>query len=189
MRFDGETINWNLRLQLLKKLVWHSCANNFENGNNRWRNSPGRYDTMFINTTHSDTDDDAGSSSVHGFLGLEVVRACLFFSFVHEGVKYPCALVHWFSRPSNVPSDFMGMYTLEPDHNRNSQPVTAVIHLDTVFRAAHLLPVFHNHPALLKHQRFEQTLNLFSEFYINHYIDHHAFELVSQCLPYCNVSY
>ena len=146
---------------------------------NHWRNGPGRYDTMFINTTHSDTDDNAGSSSAHGFLDLEVARAHLFFSFVHEGVKYPCALVHWFSRPSDVPSDITGMYTLEPDRDRNGQPVTAVIHLDTVFRAAHLLPVFHNHPALSKRQRFEQTLDLFSKFYINHYIDHHAFELVS----------
>ena len=39
---------------------------------NRWRNGPGHYDTMFINTTHSDMDDNAGSSSVHGFLDLEV---------------------------------------------------------------------------------------------------------------------
>ena len=39
---------------------------------NCWRNSPGRYDTMFINTTHSDTDDNADPSSAHGFLDLEV---------------------------------------------------------------------------------------------------------------------
>ena len=108
---------------------------------NCWRNSPGHYDTMFINTTHSNMDDDANPSSVHGFPDLEVAQVHLFFSFVHEGVKYPCTLVHWFSCPSDVPSDIMGMYTLEPDHNHNSQPVTAVIHLDTVFRAAHLLPI------------------------------------------------
>ena len=98
---------------------------------------------------------------------------------MHEEVKYPCALVHWFSHPSDVPSDIMGMYTLEPDHNHNGQPVTAIIHLDTVFRAAHLLPISHIHPVLLKHQHFEQTLDLFSELYINQYIDHHAFKLVT----------
>ena len=144
---------------------------------------------MFINTTHSDTDENANPSSVHGFLDLEVAQVHLFFSFVHEWVKYLCTLVHWFSCPSDVPSDITGMYTLEPDHNHNGQPVTAVIHLDTVFRAAHLLPIFHNHPALLKHQCFEQTLNLFSKFYINQYIDYHAFKLVTYCLLYCDVRY
>ena len=71
---------------------------------NHWRNSPGHYDTMFINTTHN-----ASFSSAHGFLDLEVAHAHLFLSFVHEGVKYPCVLVHWFSRPSDVSSDIMGM--------------------------------------------------------------------------------
>ena len=124
-------------------------------------------------------DDNADPSSVHGFLDLEVAQAHLFFFFVHKGVKYPCALVHWFSHPSDVPSNIIGMYTLEPDHNHNGQPVTAVIHLDTVFRAAHLLPISHIHPVLLKHQHFEQTLDLFSELYINQYIDHHAFKSVT----------
>ena len=94
---------------------------------NFWRNGPGCYDTMFINTTHSNMDDDADPSSVHGFLDLEVAQTHLFFFFVHKWVKYPCALVHWLSHPSDVPSDIMGMYTLVPDHNHNGQPVTAVI--------------------------------------------------------------
>ena len=42
-----------------------------------------------------------------------------------------------------------------------------------------VLPVFHNHPALLKCQHFEQTLDLFSKFSINQYIDHYAFKLVT----------
>ena len=71
------------------------------------------------------------------------------------------------------------MYTVEPDRLRNGQPVTAVVHLETVFRAAHLLPVFCNHPPLSKRQCHEQTLDLFSEFYVNQYIDHHAFEVLT----------
>ena len=55
---------------------------------------------------------------------------------------------------------------VEPDCLPNGQPVTSVAHLDTIFRAAHLMPVFCNHPTLSKCQCHEQTLEFFSEFYI-----------------------
>ena len=110
---------------------------------NRWRNGPGCYDMMFINAAHNNTDDDTSPISAHRFLDLEVARVHLFFSFMLDGVKYSCTLVHWFSCTSNIPSNITGMYTVEPDRKCNGQPVTAVIHLDTVFRAAHLLPIFY----------------------------------------------
>ena len=53
-----------------------------------WRKGPGRYDTIFVNT----------DPSVEGMKGLNVARVKLFFSFSHDGIDYPCALVHWFSR-------------------------------------------------------------------------------------------
>ena len=102
-----------------------------------------------------------------------------FFSFTLNGVKYLCALVHWFSRTTDMPSNVTGMHTVEPNYLPNGKPTTAIVHLGTVFRAAHLLPIFSNHLALTKRQRHEQTLDLFSEFYVNRYIDHHAFEVVS----------
>jgi hypothetical protein len=139
----------------------------------RWRNGPGRYDTILINTAHDDDD----SSSARGLLGLEVARARLFFSFTLDGVKYPCTLVHWFSRTGDTPNA-TGMYTVEPDIH-NGKPVMSIIHLDTVFRATHLLPVFSKHPPLSKRQRYQHTLDLFSEFYVNRYIDHHAFEILT----------
>ena len=134
-----------------------------------WKRGPGRYDTLFINAPADDVDDNAEDSSIRGILGLEVARAHLFFSFTLNGVKYPCALVHWFSRTTDTPSDVTGMYTVEPDYLPNGKPATAVVHLDTVFRAAHLLPVFSNHPSLSKDHHHEQTLDLFSEFYVNKY--------------------
>ena len=112
-------------------------------------------------------ESDDESTSDHGFLGLEVARAHLFFSFTHNGLKYPCVLVHWFSHVGDMSSDITGMYIVEPDHLPTSQPVTTMVHLDTIFRATHLLPVFSNHPPLSGHQYHEQTLDSFSEFYIN----------------------
>jgi hypothetical protein len=144
-----------------------------------WRKGPGRYDTLFINTGIDDADQDEDSPSLHGFLSLEVARARLFFSFVLDGVNYPCALVHWYTRTSNTPSDVTGMYVVEPEYLPNGQPAVTVVHLDTIYRAAHLLPVFLGHPPLGKHQRYEDTLDLFPEFYVNKYIDHHAFEVVT----------
>ena len=58
---------------------------------NRWKNSPGHFDTLFVNTTPDDTDDD---SSTCGIQGLEVVCTHLVFSFTLDRVKYPCTLVH-----------------------------------------------------------------------------------------------
>ena len=139
-----------------------------------WRHGSGPYDTMFINVAHNDDD----SSSPQGLLGLGVARAHLFFSFTLDGVKYPCALVQWFSCTQDMPSDITGMYTVVPDRLCNGQPVMMVIHLNTVFRAAHLLPVFCSQPALSKRQRHEQTLDSFSEFFVNRYIDHHSFEVL-----------
>lgn len=143
-----------------------------------WRKCPGCYDTMFINTSSNNASVNTEDLSVHGILGLEVAHAHLFFSFALDGVKYQCTKVHWFSRTTNMLHNVTGMHVIKPDHLPNGWPATAVIHLDTVFRAAHLLPVFSTHPTPSKHQQFEQTLNLFSEFYVNRYINHHAFEVL-----------
>ena len=138
------------------------------------RNGPGHYDMMLVNIAHDDDDP----SSVWELHGLEVAWAHLFFLFTLDGVKYPCTLVHWFSCTGDVSSDATGMYTVEPEHSHNGQPVMSIIHLDVVFRVAHLLPVFYKYPALSKHQRYKYTLDLFSTFYLNCYIDHHLFEVL-----------
>ena len=144
-----------------------------------WRGDPGCYDTLFINAPANDVDGNAEDLPTHGIQGLEVACAHLFFPFTLNGVKYPCTLVHWFSHTTDTPSDITGMYTVETDYLPNGKPVTAVVHLDTVFRAVHLLPISSNHPTLSKHQHHEQTLDLFSEFYINQYINYHTFKVVT----------
>ena len=144
----------------------------------RWRKGPGRYNTILINAASDNASDNTRDSAVRRILGLEVARAHLFFSFALDGVKYQCALAHWFSRQKDTPHDITGMHVVKPDRLPNGQPATTVIHLDTVFRAAHLLPVFSTHLTPPKRQRYEQTLDLFSEFYVNKYIDHHAFEIL-----------
>ena len=107
--------------------------------------------------------------------GLEVACVCLFFSFFHEGVKYPCALVHWFSRVGDR-GENTGMWIVEPDVSDDGKAVVAIIHLDAVVRASHLLPVF-GEGRVSKTLSFTDTLDTFTRFYINKYADHHAFEI------------
>lgn len=54
----------------------------------------------------------------------------------------------------------------------------SVIHLDSVVHAAHLLPIFTGNVAVPREINFSHTLNIYTVFYVNKYIDYHAFETV-----------
>ena len=132
-----------------------------------WRKGPGHYDTIFINT----------DPSALGMHGLDVACVRLFFSFSHNGIQYPCALVHWFSCIGSSPSGNTGMWIVEPDiSDHNGQAITSIIHLDTIVQASHLLPVF-GHEYVSQTLSFTDTLDKFASFYVNKYVDHHAFEI------------
>ena len=87
-----------------------------------WRNGPSCYDTIFVNT----------DPSLEGMRGLEVACVQLFFSFSHDGIEYPCALVHWFSHVGDSPDVDMGMWVVKPDKTEDGENLTSIIHLDTV---------------------------------------------------------
>ena len=131
-----------------------------------WRKGPGRYDTIFVNT----------DSSKEGMRGLEIARMHLFFSFSHDNVEYPCALVHWFQRVGDSPDDSTGMWVVEPETLDDDEPFMSIVHLDTIIRASHLLPVF-GQERVSRTLQFTGTLDTFTRFYVNKYIDHHAFEI------------
>ena len=94
-----------------------------------WRHGGPRYNCVFMNT------DDLEL----GMHGLNVACTRLFFSVTMNHVKFPCALVHWFSRVGDFPDKNMGMWVVEPDVWDNGQPWTAMIHLNTIVRLSHLL--------------------------------------------------
>jgi len=56
-------------------------------------------------------------------------------------------------------------------------PNVSVIHVDSIFRAAHLLPIFDTNP-LPRTLNYTLTLDSFRGFYVNNYIDYHAYETV-----------
>ncbi|KAH9979853.1 hypothetical protein BGW80DRAFT_1556544 [Lactifluus volemus] len=131
-----------------------------------WRKGPPRYDCVFVNT----------DPALEGLRGLEVARVRLFFSFKFRNTTYPCALVHWMSRIGDGPNEETGMWVVEPDFNADGSRFVSVIHLDAILRAAHLIPVY-GVDFISKNFSFHDSLDRFSSFYVNKFIDHHAFEI------------
>ena len=105
--------------------------------------------------------------------GLGIVRVLLFFSFDYSGTHYPCALVEWFKKVG--PDPVTGMWVVCPDIVRGKRALS-VLHLDSFLRAAHLIPVFGT-CKIPKDFHYSYSLDAFNAFYVNKYIDHHAFEI------------
>ncbi|KAJ7265198.1 hypothetical protein C8J57DRAFT_1436196 [Mycena rebaudengoi] len=110
-----------------------------------------------------------------GFRGMSVVRVKLLFSFTYDGVDYPCALVEWFKKVGRSPDTETGMWVVEPEYKGRSRLVT-VIHLDSLLRGVHLIPVYGSrHIPVGFHCSY--SLDAFTAFHVNKYIDHHANEI------------
>lgn len=133
-----------------------------------WRKSYARHDTVLM-----EKDPD-----VRGIQGLHVARVFLFFAFKFDGVYYPCALVHWFHPVQDDVDEDTGMFMVEPEFLPRQKRSMSVVHLETIVRSAHLLPIFDK--PLPDGLLFSDTLDLFNAFYVNKYSDHHAFEII-QC--------
>ncbi|KAJ3711704.1 hypothetical protein C8R42DRAFT_728400 [Lentinula raphanica] len=114
-----------------------------------------------------------------GFKGLSTARVLLFFSFKYEDTTYSCALIHWFNTYGQRPDPKTGLWMVRPAFWDQAQrkPCLAVVHLDALVRAVHLIPVFGSQalPIELEHH---QSLDVFKTFYVNKYADHHANEIL-----------
>lgn len=133
-----------------------------------WYGGPPRYDCVFVGNADSDEP---------GFRGLNVARVRVFFSVQHDGETYPCALVHWFSHVGNGPDPVTGMWKVKPDYDRHHKPVLAVISVDSIFRAAHLIGVSGSQCIPRHGFDHSKSLDSFQSFYVNKYADHHAHEI------------
>jgi hypothetical protein len=132
-----------------------------------WRQGPARYDCAFVNS----------GPELEIIHGLSIVRILLFFSFIFNDKTYPCAFVRWFSRIADERDEDTGMWMVQPEVEDDGSPSISVIHIDCIFRAAHLLPIYGDEPidSISPHD----SLDVFSGFYVNKYIDHHAFRIAS----------
>ena len=132
-----------------------------------WRNGAARYDCVFLNT----------DPEIEGMCGLEVARVLAFFSFVFSDEEYQCALIHWFCRVDSEPDQDTGMWIIEPEFNIDEQPLIAIVHVDSIYCAAHLIPVYQTNRYISRSLSMHDTLDTFKQFYVNKFVDHHAFEI------------
>jgi hypothetical protein len=132
-----------------------------------WRKGSSRYDCVFLNR----------DAELPGMQGMDVVRVLLFFSFDFKGTTYPSALVRWFKVVGDSPDEDTGMWIVQPEIDADGFPVISIIHLECVIRAAHLLSVFGN-TVIPRALHFSQSLDSFKSFYVNRFIDHHAFKTI-----------
>ena len=136
---------------------------------NTWHHGNDCFDCMFLNS-------DPLQLGMHG---LDVAQARLFFLFTFERVKYSCTYIHWFSKIGDAADKCTGMWAIEWDIFDDGSYNSTIVHLDSVVRLAHLLPIHWDTPALSKHKLdYTQSLDVFSTFYVNKYADHHASKTV-----------
>jgi hypothetical protein len=135
--------------------------------NPNWRGEYCRNDTVFVEI----------NSDVAGMLGIAIGRIRLFFSFAYGGRRYPCALVEWFT-PGNEPDDDTGMWVVRPEFQGNGRRTLAIIHLECIARAAHLMPVFGS-SFVPEELHFSDSLDVYRAYFVNNYIDHHCNEFLS----------
>ncbi|KAJ7106757.1 hypothetical protein C8R44DRAFT_638284, partial [Mycena epipterygia] len=134
--------------------------------NPNWHGSYARHDTVFVET----------DAEQPGMLGMSIGRVHLFFSFTYRGSDHSCALVHWLS-PDDTPDPDTGLWVVTPEMQVDGSKHLAIIDLKCVARAAHLLPVYG--AALLPEDfHFSYSLDVFRAFFVNRYVDHHAFEFL-----------
>ena len=132
-----------------------------------WHRSPVRYDCVYMSM------DD----TKNGMLGMDIACVYCFFSFTHtNGQIFPCALVHWFDHVTDEPNELMGMWMVSPSFLEDGSHNLAVIHVDSIIHAAHLLPIFGD-KLVPPYISFHNSLSIYQGFYVNHFADHHAFEL------------
>ncbi len=131
-----------------------------------WHRGPPQYDCVFA---------EADPNRL-GFQGLLVGRVRLFFSFKTAGQEYPCALLQWFSTVGDEADDDTGMWIVEPDFDISGVRACEVVHVDTLMRSAHLIPVYDNATLPSDFHHF-QSLDSFWVFFVNKFADRHAHEV------------
>lgn len=132
-----------------------------------WRSEGPRFDCAFVVT-------DLQAEGMHG---LDIARILCLFSVKYLGTFYPCAVVHWFDCVGDGPDLDTGMWIVRTGYRSRNVRNIAIIHIDTIYCAAHLIPIYTAQNVNSSELRSHRSYNMFRSFYVNKYADHHAFEI------------
>lgn len=114
---------------------------------------------------------------------MVIAHVHLFFSF-HDPYldrEFPCALVSWFVPVDDEPDPDTGMWVVSPERQGRAptSPLTLqVIHLESIARGAHLLPVYGT-GFLPEDFPFTMALDCFDKYFVNKFADHHAHQFLA----------
>ncbi|KAH9979641.1 hypothetical protein BJV74DRAFT_798277 [Russula compacta] len=131
-----------------------------------------------VSVYHSATAHFYAPSDLCGAGGMVIGWVFLFFSFTFRDVFYPCTLIHWFERVGRGPDSDTGLWVVKPEYERNGRPSLAVIHIDSIPRAAHLAGVYGS-GLVPEDIHFSDSLDIFRTYFVNSYADHHMNEFLS----------
>ena len=135
----------------------------------RWKGSSPRYDCVFITK-------DLSPAPPTDMKDLHVVHLLLLFSFSYHQTTHRCALIRLLPFTEDEPDSDTGMQIVESLLNQAPQ----VVPLNLIYRAAHLIPVYHGISTLSRSMLMATSLDKFCYYYINKFIDHHAFEILHE---------
>ncbi|KAF8322392.1 hypothetical protein F5887DRAFT_1087226 [Amanita rubescens] len=133
-----------------------------------WRSGEARQDCVFVRQ----------DPNLPGIRGLRIAQVKALLKFKHNRVTYPCALVSWFKLVGDSPCDVTGMWVVGREIGEDGQRLVELIHLDTVFRSAHLIGIADPSCYVPYEVDYMNSLDAFKTFYVNKYIDYHTHEVV-----------
>ncbi|KAJ7821245.1 hypothetical protein B0H13DRAFT_1660486, partial [Mycena leptocephala] len=108
--------------------------------------------------------------------GIVIGRVLLFFSFVFRDQDYECALVSWLVPVRDTPDPDTGMWVVGPERERGALTM-AVIPIDVIVRAAHLIGVYGT-AELPEDFYFSESLDAFDTCFVHRYADHNMHEFL-----------
>lgn len=132
-----------------------------------WYGIAPRRDTVFVVLDEEEA----------GMRGMVIAQVLLFFSFKYARRDFACALVHWLVCDGDEPDADTGMWTVRPEFEGNRRTLQ-VIHLDSIARGAHLLPVY-GRKFLPEGFDYTYALKVFPSYFVNRYADHHTHEFLT----------
>lgn len=134
--------------------------------NPAWFGKVPRFDTVLVTT----------NLAVWGMPRFRIARVRQFLSLMHENFCHGGAFVEWFVTEDDAPDAVTGMWIVRPEFAHGVR-VKSIIPLSSISRACHLMPVFGPF-RLPTGFSYTDSLDAFAAYYVNHYIDYHAHEVL-----------
>lgn len=108
--------------------------------------------------------------------GMTIWRVKAFLAFSFNDIRYRTALVKWFVSVDDQPDPVTWMWIVKPEATCGQYDI-CLVHVDCIVRACHLIGVYGRQFMPIDFH-FSHALDAFHVYYVNYYIDYHAYETI-----------